>query len=327
MPQGPINEREEAQNMSDIIFSFNVIMPVFMIVFLGIILKRKRMIDEHFVTVSSSLVFNITIPALIFINIAEANFSQAFQGKMILFAMVSVLLSFLLLYYLTFWIKDSKSRGSYIQNSFRSNFAILGFAILYNLFGQSVIAPASILLSFVMLLFNILSIFALIRFRENRSRVDVKHILIEILKNPLVISAFLAIPFSLYSIKLPQFLEQSINYLASLTMPLALIGIGGAMSFRSMKKDMFLIVSSTLIKIVFLPLIFTFLAVIMGIRGQNLGILFVLFASPTAIVSFIMAKAMDSNSVLAANVILLSTLASVFTLGGGIFLLRFFGLI
>ncbi|HDR05694.1 MAG TPA: AEC family transporter, partial [Candidatus Marinimicrobia bacterium] len=121
--------------MENLIFAFNSIAPVFFIVFMGIFLKRIKLIDDHFVKVSSQLVFKVTIPALIFINIAKADFGQAFQGKMILFALLVIGLSFLLIFILTFPIENMRLRGAFIQSAFRSNYAILGLALLMNLYG------------------------------------------------------------------------------------------------------------------------------------------------------------------------------------------------
>ncbi len=313
--------------MKELIFSFNVVMPVFLIVFLGIFLKRIRLIDERFVQTSSALVFNVTIPALIFINIAKADFTQAFQGALIGFGVVSELAAFGLIWIFSYSIRDAASRGSFIQAGFRSNFAILGLAILMNLYGPKSIPPASVLLTFIMPLFNILSIIALLKFRDRQNGGKTPNLLMEVLKNPLVLAAIAALPFSIWSVHIPQVFDKSIAYLASLTMPLALIGIGAAMSFSGLKTNLGLISMASLIKIVLLPLLFTTLAAVLGLRGQNLGILFILFASPTAIVSFIMARAMNSNSLLAANVILVTTLLSILTLGGGIFILKFLGMI
>ncbi len=49
---------------------------------------------------------------------------------------------------------------------------------------------------------------------------------------------------------LPEFLIKTIDYLASLTMPLALLGIGGSLKFESIKKESKLTLIATLMKIV-----------------------------------------------------------------------------
>jgi hypothetical protein len=85
--------------------------------------------------------------------------------------------------------------------------------------------------------------------------------------------------------------------------------------------------SSSIIKIVVLPLILTFIAIFLGYRNDDLGIMFIVFACPTAIASFVMADVMGANSKLAGNIIMITTLGSVFTISIGILLLKSFGLI
>ncbi|MGD8305527.1 MAG: AEC family transporter, partial [Ignavibacteria bacterium] len=70
------------------------------------------------------------------------------------------------------------------------------------------------------------------------------------------------------------------------------------------------------------PVILTTGAYYFGYRDTDLGIMFILFACPTAIVSFIMAEAMGCNSKLAGNIIVISTIGSVITISAAIIILR-----
>jgi hypothetical protein len=149
----------------------------------------------------------------------------------------------------------------------------------------------------------------------------------EIVTNPLIISILAAIPFSYFKIRLPNFVATTIDYLATLTLPLALLGIGGALNFASIKKDFKLALAATFIKIVLLPAGLTYAAFHIGIMGDDLVALFMLFATPTAVVSYIMAEAMGCNSELAGNIIVMTTLGSIFTISLGIFILKSVGVI
>jgi predicted permease len=96
---------------------------------------------------------------------------------------------------------------------------------------------------------------------------------------------------------------------------------------ENLKRASTLAFSSSIIKIVVLPLILTFIAIFLGYRNDDLGIMFIVFACPTAIASFVMADVMGANSKLAGNIIMITTLGSVFTISIGILLLKSFGLI
>ena len=108
--------------------------------------------------------------------------------------------------------------------------------------------------------------------------------------------------------------------------PLALINIGAMFSFSINVQDRKPLVMSALLKVVLIPVVFTGVAIVMGYEGPSLGILFMLFASPTAATSYIMAKAMHSNDTLAASIVVVTTAASFVTIFIGIVLMKAVGL-
>lgn len=314
--------------MQNLLFTFDVVAPVFLIIFLGLFLKKKRWIDQNFVAMSSRLVFSVTLPALIFSEISATDFNITFDLNVILLIYLSTIAIFLLSWLISLGLsKRGVDQAVFIQGSFRSNFAIIGFALLSNLKGEQVLTKAAIILAFVMPLYNVLSILALTLPVRKERKLSYGRMLHEIVTNPLIIAIIAAIPFSYFRIKLPGFIDTTIEYLATLTLPLALLGIGGALNFASIKKDYRLTLVATLIKIVLLPASLTFAAFQLGIVGEDIIVLFMLFATPTAVVSYIMAEAMGCNSELAGNIIVMTTLGSIFTISLGIFILKSLGVI
>jgi malonate transporter len=313
--------------MQNIIFTFNVVAPVFLLIFLGYGLKIRGFINQNFILISSKIVFNVTVPALVFVELSTTDFRATFDLKPIIFAYIGILIFFALTWILSFFLsQEGRDQASFIQGSVRSNFAIVGFALLSNTFGDQVLGKAAILLAFIMPLFNVLAVIALTVPVKKENKFGYKKTIIEIITNPLILATFVAILFSYFQILVPQFLMKTIDYLATLTLPLALLGIGGSLNFKTIKKDSKLALFATLIKIVIVPASLTYIAALFGYRGQDLGVLFMLFATPTAIVSFIMAEAMGCNSELAGNIIVTTTLGSIFTLSLGIFIMRSMGL-
>jgi malonate transporter and related proteins len=312
--------------MQNLIFSLNVVAPVFLIIVLGIILKLKNQINENFISVASKIVFNVSMPALVFVELSTADFSASFNVKLLAFINIGTFVFFILVWLLALILsKNGRDQGSFIQGSVRSNFVIVGFAIIFNMFGNSGLSKAAIMMAFIMPLYNVLAIIALTVPLHKEKQFSFKKTIWDICTNPLLLAAVFAIPFSMYKIVLPHVLSKSIEYLAAMTLPLALIGIGGSLNFESIKKDSQLAIVATLIKIIIIPLVLTAVAIKFGFRGESLGTMFILFATPTAIASFIMAKAMDCNAELAGNIILLSTLGSVITISTGIFVLKTMG--
>jgi hypothetical protein len=313
--------------LQNLIFSLTLVAPVFLIVALGYFLKRIGVINENFVSVSSKIVFTISLPALIFIEVSSIHLEEILNVNLILFVYAGTLVTFAAVWITAgFFTRAGKDKASFIQGSFRGNFAIVGLAIIVNYYGIDNLGKASLVLAFTIPLYNILSVIALtVPLKEKEHKYS--NTFFEILKNPLIIAVFAAIPFSYFGIIIPGFLKTSIGYLSALALPLALVGIGGFLSFSDITKESSLTVISTILKLLVFPAIMTFAAYLLDFRGIDLGIIFILFACPTAIASFIMAEAMGANSRLAGNILLLTTLVSVITITLGLFILKENGLI
>lgn len=314
--------------MQNFIIVAGLVVPVFLIVALGFVLKKMGMINDNFVSLSSKIVFTVSLPALIFSEISKTDFTQIFSLKLIAFAYIGTLITFFFVWFISIpTLKVATDRTVFIQGSFRGNMAIIGLALIVNMYGVNNLGKASILLAFTIPIYNILSVIALTVPLRKEKHLNIIGTIAEIMKNPLILAVILSLPFSYFKITLPFIIDQTINYLAVLALPLALLGIGGFMDFSEIKKGFALSVYSTFLKLIIFPLAMTYLAWLYDFRGYDLGLLFILFACPTAVSSFIMAEAMGSNSKLAANILLLTTLASLITITFGLYILKQYNLI
>ena len=309
--------------MANIIFTASVVAPVFIIIFLGMFLKQRGVIDEKFNAVTSKVVFNVAMPALLFQKLSSIPLSEIFDLHQVVFVAVALCAVFALAWLISFFIcKNGSDQGAFIQGAFRGNFAILGFALIYNAFGTAALGNAAIVLAVIMPLYNVLSIVALIVPLHKESAVSIGGTVKSIATNPLILAAVIGLPFSALQAPLHPIVVRTIDYLAGMTLPLALLGIGSSLSLKSVRGDRNLTAAAALFKLVLMPLLCTLTAIWLGFRGEQLGVLFFLFAAPTAIASYIMAEALGSNGRLAANIVLVSTLLSVLTISIGIFILR-----
>ncbi len=314
--------------MQNLIVVAGLVAPVFLIVALGYFLKRLGMINDDFVRLSSKIVFTVSLPALIFTEIASTDFSSILNLELIGFAYAGTLVTFFVSWIIAVpFVKQATNKTVFIQGSFRGNFAVIGLALIANVYGIDNLGKATLLLAFTIPVYNTLSVIALTVPLRKERQTNISYTIFEILRNPLVLAVVFSLPFSILRIGLPFIVESTINYLADLALPLALLGIGGFMNFNEIKKGFSLSLFSTFLKLIAFPLIMTYGAILYGFRGYDLGILFILFACPTAIASFIMAEAMGSNSKLAANILLMTTLASLITITLGLFILKEYNLI
>ncbi len=313
--------------MQNLILILGLVTPVFLIIILGYILKKLGLINDAFVSLSSKVVFTVALPALIFTEVSKLSLNEVLDIKIIMFVYAGTIISFLLVWFLSKpFIKEGNERGVFIQGSFRGNFAIVGLALISSVFGSDNLAKAALILGFTIPLYNVLAVIALTLPVRVERNLNYTHTLYEILKNPLIIAVLVGLLFSYFSIPIPDVISKTVDYVAALALPLALIGLGGFMKFSDFKNISGVAFTSTLIKIVIIPLIATIAAYKLGFVKGDLGIIFILFACPTAIASFIMAEAMGLNGRLAGNILLLTTIFSIITITLGLYILKQTGL-
>lgn len=319
--------------LDNLVFSINAILPVFIMVILGWILKNKNFLPEHFFNSADKFVFKIALPCNLFIGIMAGDVQKLKQVlPLIAFCAVGITAFFVTASVVApLFIKDNGKRGAFIQGVYRGNFAILGLPIAENLFGEigsttvAVVMPAAIMLVNVYAVI-ILTVYAPSDVKKTPLKTAVD-ICISIVKNPLIISVCLGLVFMLLGIKLPAFAQKTVNELSDTVFALALMSLGAGFSFEALKGRVGTSLVGAIIKTAVAPLAAVSIAAAMGFRGVELGVILIFFGAPTAVSSYIMAKNMKSDYEMASQILLISTLLCMFTLFVGIFILKSYQLI
>lgn len=293
-------------------FSFitETLLPVLILLLMGWLFFRIKWLNESFVEAGSKLVFNVTLPALLFLSISQADFAHAANFPLIGVGIAGTLIMCALLVLTArMTVTPYQARGVVVQGGFRANMGIIGLAYCANTYGPEGLAAASVYLGCITILFNILSVIVL-NFYQTGHRSVSKQIK-GITKNPLIISIVVALPFSYYSWTLPDAILKTGEYVSQLTLPLALICTGASLQFRSFSADWFNITLSTVSKCILYPALMVGLAYLAGFTGMSLGIVLLLSIAPTAAASYVMVRNMGGDHRLAASIIAVSTLVSL----------------
>ena len=307
--------------LSILAFAFSVTGPIFVVLMLGIVLARVGLITDAFVDAGTRLVFNVTLPSLLFISISKTNLEQTAIIALIGYGLAATFTAYVLLETLArYLVRPDTDRGVVVQGAFRSNMAIVGLAYCVNAYGEAGLAAASLYLGFVTILLNILSVVTLNRSLNRHSswRDNFK----AIARNPLIIAILLALPVAWTHVHLPAVLLKTGEYFAQMTLPLALLCTGASLSLEGLRQEPRNAVYGSLGKLLLVPVLLTAGGFALGFRDMELGLLFLLSSAPTAAASYVMARAMGGNGPLAANIIVLTTLGSILTTSLGIMVLR-----
>lgn len=314
--------------MEYLLFGIDLVLPLFLVILLGVYLRKKDILNNAATISISSLVFNVALPAKLFSDTINTDFTKILDIKFISFAIIAVLLSFLLVFIIVpIFVKDNKQASAMIHAGFRGNFVFIGIPLIENILGKSPVVQASLIIVFVIPLYNILGVFVLSYFNKKSKGIKISSLLLDIIKNPMIIAILAALPFSVLQIEFPNFVNVTLNILARMSTPLALLLIGAGLSLKVLKGEYGKIISMALYKTVFQPLIFMTLAIKMDFSVEAIVTLFILFATPSANNVYVLTKKMGGDADLAASITVVSLILTIITLPIGISLLGSAGIL
>ena len=310
----------------------NVTLPIFLVMVLGWLLRQIGLLTEDFVKVVNKFNFKVTLPFMLFRDLAQVDIRAEFDLTFVLFCAVASTICFWVIWGCTkLFLRDKSMRGAFVQASFRSSAAVMGLAFIENIYGSSTMGPMMIIGAVP--LYNVFSVLVLtFEAQEDgeaaRDTGKIKQACINILKNTIIISMLLGVVVALLKIDFPTVVDKTVNSVAQMATPLALVGLGAGFEGKKALKKIGPTVWAYLIKLLIQPMVFIPVAVFaFGFTGEKLIAILIMLAAPTTPSCYIMAQNMKNDGVLTASVVVMTTLMAAFTLTGWIFLLKVMGLI
>lgn len=302
--------------MNNIILAFSVVFPLMLMMLVGYTLRRRHITDEPSLQVTNKMVFRLFLPLLLFLNIYSLKPEEAMSkanSRLLILAFLCIIGAVVLTHLiLSLFVREKKKRSVMIQGIFRSNLVIFGIPITASIYGDDRIGIVSMLAAFVVPLFNILAVVVLESYRG--SRVNIKQLFMGLLKNPLIIAAFLGFLCLIIRLQIPDFILSSLQSMSKVATPLAFVVLGGTFQFSRLSRNLAYLIITIIGKLVLLPSIVLTIALLLGFRNEALVALIGAFASPTAVSSFNMAIEMDADGELAGQVVVISSILSILTI-------------
>lgn len=333
-----------------LITAVNALFPLILTILLGYFLKCRGFLTKEFLKVGNKLVFNVCLPAMLFVNVYDIAGFAAINWDIVLYACAAFGLVVAVGFVVTVLTTPvPERRGVIWQCAFRSNFGIIGLSLAAALGGEEAVAVAAIVSSFTVPLFNIMAVIALSVFVDcGKGKTSVKKILLNIVKNPLIIGVALGLVCLgirelqnalfgrlLFSIQRDTtFIYKTLSNLKAIASPFALIVLGGQFEFSAVKGLMKEIVSGTVARIVIAPLIGIGCAILVSTHTDWLACgvneypaLIAMFGSPVAVSSAVMAGNMGSDEQLATQLVVWTSIFSIFTIFAQVCILMGAGLL
>jgi predicted permease len=300
--------------------------PTFGWVLLGLVLRRFGLLTEPVIDRVSRLAFNLGLPAMLFASAAQVDYSSLRSARYLLAGVLATLLTLTLAWYYSRWRGHPRAlQGIFVQAAFRSNLAIIGIALAVSAYGERGPVLAALPVALLTVLYNVLAVWVMNT--TLGAGASAAALVTGVVRNPLIIGIGAGVALAVSGLPVPAVVVPLGTVLSAVFLPLMLLCIGGAMQLSKLRSTGAIAWEATVWRLCVGPLLAVTLAFLMGVRDEPLGVLFLLLASPVAAASFVMVVAARGDGVLAANIVVLTTLLSMLTVTAGFFLLSLLSLV
>jgi predicted permease len=309
--------------MSLFISTFLQISPVFLVVMLGYCLKALRVLDEEAIRSLSRFVYYVAIAPLMFQSIASTDFNVAFDAKVVLSGMFVLVLFSAAVYLLASLWLPAAQRGVVTQGASRSNLVFVGFAVFVDLYGRDVIPKTAVFVAFQALVVNVLAVvFLLLPYHSLSRSANWLRLVRETALNPVIIGSAAGMVCSGFSLKVPFPCARTLDWIGQTALPLAMLTVGASLGGSKIGNKAALVSLTCLLKLALLPAATLLVMRALGVRGQPLSMAVILFASPTAVISYILTRELGGDEELASAVVMVTTVISPLSMTLWVVLLR-----
>jgi len=316
--------------MENFLFSASVVLPLFTLIALGYFFRRINVFTDEYVIRTNKISFRVFMPAMIFTSIVSRREEIRDEWVTVEFVVISsLILVAILMIVIPILEKENFKRGTIVQALFRSNALLFGVPLITNMYGIEGLAPIAVIIATVVPLYNGLTILIFSFFGNTNKNFfqTLKQIAKDLATNPLIIASVVALAVVVLRIRLPFLVDTTINSLAVIAPPIALMSLGGSFRFKKAFGNMKYIIPISIQKMFINPAVLVVIAVMMGFQGSRLAAIMILFSTPVAVTSQITAQEMGADGELAGQITVVTSMVSCFSIFGFIYVLNMFHLL
>ncbi len=291
------------------------IAPIFILIGLGWIAARTGFMPEALVGPLNRLVYYFAIPAFLFHAISNFPLSHGFNGRVVAITLGTVVVIYLCSWGLTKALKIPPNKaGVTIQSACHSNAGYVGLPVAFYFLGDPGLAQAGIISGFLMITQNVMSSTILQFFAREKSMGGHFSLIVQYLKNPVIIGSMVGISASGLQIPVPDVIDRTLGMLGDLAPAAALLLIGASLSFKAIQSQKRLIAATVITKLILLPAVALVMFELLQIKADDFLPALILLATPTATVAYVMSRQMGSDAEIAVATISATTLMSALSL-------------
>ncbi|MEM9603759.1 MAG: AEC family transporter [Pseudomonadota bacterium] len=309
-----------------LLFAVNITAPILLIMLVGTGLRRFGRIDEAFLGQATWVVFNVAMPAMLFVKMVSSPSGSGSSVNMLWVGVIgTTLVCGLMILIVRVVVEDVSDRGVVVQGAYRANMGVVGLAYCFNAFGDAGLAAVVVYLGVVTVLYNVIAVVLLNHYLHGRS--DVRSALFGVLKNPLILAIVAGGVVRVTGAPVPTAVISTLDYLGQMVLPLALLCTGAALNFGALHAAPRSAVVGSLGKGILSPALVVGLAVLADLDAMETVLVFLMASAPTASASYVMVRSFGGNDALASNIIVVTTVASIVFTSLGLMAFRLAGMV
>jgi predicted permease len=292
----------------------HTILTVALLVALGWALTRWAIVKPEQWNGFEHISYQVFFPALVLNALITADLSAVPSVAFGIATVGTVLVGAMLLVLLNGPIQrwtgsDGPAFTSIFQGAIRWN-TFMAFALVDGLYGKRGLALIAITIALIIPIINVSSVWVLQRFAHGSGGLSLGLLI----RNPFIWSSLMGLALNLSGIELPRSVIDATGIAGKAALAGALLLVGSGLKLGDLGRPTRALVLASGIRLLLMPLLAFALAVLIGIKGADLGVLIICAAVPTASASYILARQMGGDARLMAAITTFQTLASLLTL-------------
>lgn len=291
---------------------FAALWPVFALLFLGVLINRFQFVDHNFWSGAEKIIYYLCFPALLVTRLVAADFNGSESFVLIEAVLLLLSLGSLFLIALQRLLKfRAASFTSVYQGGLRFN-TYITLAIAASLIPGEGLVIAAIIASVMIPLLNLLCVLVFAIYSDKRP--SGLTVFKQILSNPLILGCAVGLALNLSQLGIPVLVTPVLELLAQVALPLGLLAVGAGINLKAMRSSGVPLIMGVTTRLVVMPLFGLIVGSVLQLSEEAL-LIFMVFASvPTASAAYILAKQLNGDAPLVANIISAQTLLSMLTL-------------
>jgi len=290
----------------------NSLFPIFALLVFGWFLKRVGLTDRVFLKTCDRLIYYFFFPVMLFWKIGGNATANGLDFRLVWACLASLAVLFVVSSLTVRWAKvTSFQAGSFSQSCYRFN-TYIGMAVILNATGSEGVKYFGLVVAVVIPLINVFAVSLLIWFSGlelsgiKKLRLTIK----ALIANPLILGCVAGLIYSRAIGVFPVFLNNTLSLVSMVSLPLALLSIGGTLTFAGLRGNLVLAHLAAAEKLVLLPLVgFCFLH-FFGVSGVPFRVGMIFFALPASTAIYVLSSQLNSDPELASAAIVVSTVLS-----------------